>query len=46
MKVMSFLRATAVALVGGLFALGCALTIAIFGKPQASAKAGAACIAS
>lgn len=31
--------------VGGVFALGCALTIALFGKPQASAKAdaGAAC---
>ena len=32
--------------VGGAFALGCALTIALFGKPQACAKAGAACIAS
>ena len=30
---------------GGVFALGCALTIALFGKPQASVKAdaGAAC---
>lgn len=31
--------------VGGLFALGCALTVALFGKPRAAAKAdaGAAC---
>ena len=36
----------AVMVLGGLFSLGCALTIAIFGKPQASAKAGAACVAS